>query len=88
MAEPVQATLADGPSLPGGPADQLGELSYEQARAALDAVVVALEAPTVNLETSLALWERGNLLADIAQAHLDGARDRIRAARPDLLPEE
>lgn len=71
--------------LPGGPSSGLASLSYEQARAALAEVVSALEAPTVSLEESLALWERGNRLADIAQAHLDGARDRIASLRPDLL---
>lgn len=59
-------------------------MSYEQARAALDQVVAELESSTVDLETSLALWERGNTLADICQAHLDGARQRIEAARPGL----
>lgn len=70
--------------LPGGDPEDLAGLSYEQARAALDQVVAALESSTVNLELSLALWERGNTLADICQAHLDGARERIEAARPGL----
>lgn len=70
--------------LPGGDGDHLAELSYEQAREALDRVVTALESSTVSLETSLALWERGNTLADICQAHLDGARQRIETARPGL----
>jgi exodeoxyribonuclease VII small subunit len=73
--------------LPGGPAADLPNLTYEQARAALEAVVTALEAATVTLEDSLALWERGNHLADIAQGHLDGARNRIAALRPDLIPD-
>lgn len=77
MSEPETA-------LPGGDPDHLGELNYEQAREALDQVVAALESSTVNLEMSLALWERGNTLADICQAHLDGARQRIEAARPGL----
>lgn len=77
MSEPTQ-------SLPGGAAEDLVGLSYEQARAALDQVVTELESSTVNLEMSLALWERGNALADICQAHLDGARERIEAARPGL----
>ncbi len=72
------------PALPGGDGDHLDELSYEQAREALDRVVAALESSTVNLELSLALWERGNALADICQAHLDGARERIEAVRPGL----
>ena len=70
--------------LPGGNPEDLAGLSYEQARAALDMVVSALESSTVNLELSLALWERGTALADICQAHLDGARERIEAARPGL----
>ncbi len=70
--------------LPGGDGERLAELTYEQAREALDRVVAALESSTVNLELSLALWERGNALADICQAHLDGARERIEAVRPGL----
>lgn len=71
-------------SLPGGDPAGLSALSYEEARSALDAVVAELESSTVNLEMSLALWERGNALADICQAHLDGARQRIESARPGL----
>jgi exodeoxyribonuclease VII small subunit len=70
--------------LPGGADDSLAALSYEQARAALDEVVRRLESSTVDLELSVALWERGNALADLCQRHLDGARERIEAARPGL----
>jgi exodeoxyribonuclease VII small subunit len=85
-AEPTQSTAPTAPSapLPGGNPEDLAGLSYEQARAALDKVVSELESSTVNLEMSLALWERGTALADICQAHLDGARERIEAARPGL----
>ncbi|MGV1004102.1 MAG: exodeoxyribonuclease VII small subunit [Candidatus Nanopelagicales bacterium] len=72
------------PELPGGSAEGLAALSYEGARAALDQVVTLLEGSTVDLETSLALWERGNALADVCQGYLDGARERIAAVRPDL----
>jgi len=71
-------------TLPGGSAEDLAGLSYEQARAALDEVVAQLESSSVNLEISVLLWERGNALADLCQAHLDGARERIEAARPGL----
>lgn len=74
--------MSQASPLPGGPPEDLPGLSYERARAALDEVVAQLESSTVNLELSLALWERGNALADICQAHLDGARSRIEAARP------
>ncbi|GAA1157227.1 exodeoxyribonuclease VII small subunit [Nocardioides aquiterrae] len=54
--------------------------SYEQAREELVEVVRALEAGGTTLEESLALWERGEKLATICQAWLDGARQRLDAA--------
>ena len=57
------------------------ELSYEQARAELATVVERLEAGGATLEESLALWERGEALADICQRWLDGARNRLAEAR-------
>lgn len=57
------------------------ELSYEQARAELAAVVERLEAGGSTLEEALALWERGEQLADICQRWLDGARTRLDAAQ-------
>jgi exodeoxyribonuclease VII small subunit len=57
------------------------ELSYEEARTELAEVVERLEAGGSSLEESLALWERGERLADICQRWLDGARERIDAAR-------
>jgi len=80
-------TADDAPAeLPGGPAEGLSALTYEQARAALEQVVTSLESSTVNLEQSLALFERGNVLADLCQGFLDGARARVEAARPTLTP--
>jgi exodeoxyribonuclease VII small subunit len=57
------------------------ELSYEQARAELATVVERLESGAGSLEESLKLWERGEQLADICQRWLDGARERLEAAR-------
>jgi exodeoxyribonuclease VII small subunit len=57
------------------------ELSYEQARAELATVVERLEAGGSTLEEALALWERGEELADICQRWLDGARKRLDDAR-------
>jgi exodeoxyribonuclease VII small subunit len=57
------------------------KLTYEQARTELAAVVEQLEAGGSSLEDSLALWERGEQLADICQRWLDGARERIETAR-------
>ena len=55
------------------------KLSYEQARTELADVVERLEAGGSSLEESLALWERGEQLADVCQRWLDGARERIDA---------
>ncbi len=56
-------------------------LTYEQARDELVAVVQQLESGGVPLEQSLTLWERGEALADRCQQWLDGARERLDAAR-------
>jgi exodeoxyribonuclease VII small subunit len=56
-------------------------MTYEQARTELAGVVEKLEAGGTSLEESLALWERGEKLADVCQRWLDGARERLDAAR-------
>lgn len=56
-------------------------LSYEDARDELADVVRRLETGGTTLEESLALWQRGEQLADICQQWLDGARARLDAAR-------
>lgn len=63
--------------------------SYEQAREELAEVVRRLEAGGVSLEESLALWERGEALADRCEQWLAGARARIAVAEtpPEAGPE-
>jgi exodeoxyribonuclease VII small subunit len=78
MTEPVGARAASGEP----------ELSYEQARAELATVVERLEAGGSTLEEALALWERGEELADICQRWLDGARKRLDAAQHARAGEE
>jgi exodeoxyribonuclease VII small subunit len=56
------------------------DLGYEAARDELVEVVRRLEAGGATLEESLALWERGEQLADVCQRWLDGARARLTAA--------
>lgn len=51
--------------------------SYETARAELAEVVRALESGGQSLEDSLALWQRGEQLADICQKWLDEASRRV-----------
>ncbi|MFG1776160.1 exodeoxyribonuclease VII small subunit [Micromonospora sp. NPDC049051] len=62
------------------------DLSYEQARAELASVVERLETGGTTLEESLALWERGEKLAETCQRWLDGARARIDATRQNPTP--
>ena len=53
------------------------DLSYEAARDELAEVVRQLEQGGATLEQSLALWERGEELAQICQRWLDGAQARL-----------
>jgi exodeoxyribonuclease VII small subunit len=66
------------------PAD-LPEIGYEQARDELVEVVRRLETGGTSLEESLALWERGEHLAQVCERWLAGARARLAGAqeRPD-----
>jgi exodeoxyribonuclease VII small subunit len=61
-------------------AEQLPDLTYEEAREELVEVVRTLESGGGTLEESLALWERGEQLAQVCQSWLDGARRRLDAA--------
>lgn len=56
------------------------DIGYEQARDELISVVQKLEVGGTTLEESLALWERGEHLANVCQQWLDGARTRLAAA--------
>jgi exodeoxyribonuclease VII small subunit len=58
-------------------------LGYEQAREELADVVRRLEAGGLSLEESLALWERGEKLADICEQWLEGARKRLDSTLSD-----
>ncbi|KRV47026.1 exodeoxyribonuclease VII small subunit [Wenjunlia vitaminophila] len=60
--------------------DPTSSLGYEQARDELIDVVRRLEAGGASLEESLALWERGEMLAAVCRRWLDGARARLDAA--------
>lgn len=51
--------------------------SYEQARDQLVEVVRTLEQGGIGLAESLALWEKGEELANICQAALDDAKQRL-----------
>lgn len=65
------------------PAD-VSELSYEEARNELVAVVAQLEQGSPTLEETLTLWERGEALAARCEEWLVGAKERLNAARAGL----
>ena len=60
--------------------DPLRELSYEEARDELVEVVRRLEQGGDSLAESIALWERGEKLAQVCETWLDGARKKLDAA--------
>ena len=62
-------------------ATDVAELSYEQARDELVAVVGKLEQGGVPLEESIGLWERGEALAARCEEWLEGASERLDAAK-------
>ncbi len=59
------------------------QLTYEAAREQLVEVVRKLESGGVPLAESMELWSRGEELAKICQAHLDGAKEQVAKARED-----
>lgn len=65
--------------LPGGSTPE--KLSYEAARAALTEVVELMESGELELEHSIALWERGELLARICDEFLTKAQTKLAALK-------
>jgi exodeoxyribonuclease VII small subunit len=60
--------------------------SYEDARDELAGIVRQLESGSVPLSESLALWEKGEKLADICQQWLDGASAKLAAREKARAP--
>jgi exodeoxyribonuclease VII small subunit len=58
--------------------DDIASLSYEQAYAELEEIVFGLESNQKTLEEAMALFERGQALAQYCAALLDGAELRVR----------
>lgn len=74
------ARVTDDPTSHATAAAAEPDLGYEQARDELVEVVRRLEAGGTTLEEALALWERGEQLADVCDRHLTGARRRLDAS--------
>ena len=74
----------DPQSAPAAAADlpDIADLTYEQARDELIAIVARLEGGQIGLEDSMALWERGEALAAHCSTWLDGAEAKLGARQP------
>ena len=59
------------------PITPISQLGYEACRDELIEVVRLLEQGGLDLDASLALWERGEKLAKRCEEHLAGARKRV-----------
>lgn len=83
----TKASDGQGPDAQGSAAaDQIGAMTYEEAREELITVVARLESGQLPLADSMALWRRGEALAaqctallDAAQEQLDGATEQADA---------
>jgi exodeoxyribonuclease VII small subunit len=58
-------------------APDIGQMSFEQALAALEQIVQQLERGDVPLDQSISLYERGEALRAACQQRLDAAQARI-----------
>lgn len=68
---------------------EIENLTFEQAFSELEEAVQKLEAGGLTLEESLALFERGQMLAARCNVQLDGAELKIRQLSPEgILPFE
>ena len=59
------------------PNADIESMTYEQARDELTKVLNQLEAGSVTLDQSMALWERGEVLAQKCEQWLAGARAKL-----------
>lgn len=61
------------------------ELTYEEALAELERIVSALEAEQSQLEESIRLFERGQVLAERCSALLEAAELKVRKVAGEVL---
>jgi exodeoxyribonuclease VII small subunit len=69
-------------------ATPISQLGYEKCRDELIEVVRLLELGGLDLDTSLALWERGEQLVKRCEEHLAGARKRVSDALAAREPDD
>jgi exodeoxyribonuclease VII small subunit len=71
------ARMDEGTSPPAAAGQDIAQMSFEQALAALEQIVQALERGDVPLDQSISLYERGEALRAACQQRLDAAQARI-----------
>ncbi|OQS17151.1 exodeoxyribonuclease VII small subunit [Nocardia donostiensis] len=81
---PDSSADADSASAPD--LAEIATFGYERARDELVNVVKILEQGGLDLDDSLALWERGEALANRCEEHLAGAHRRIEDALSQSEP--
>lgn len=64
------------------------DLSYEQARAKLTAIVEKLADGQLGLEETLKLWEEGEALAAVCQSILDQAQLKLEEIQAEYEEED
>ncbi|WP_073976054.1 exodeoxyribonuclease VII small subunit [Erythrobacter donghaensis] len=69
--------MDEGTSSPAAAAPDISAMSFEQALAALEQIVQALERGDVPLDQSISLYERGEALRAACQQRLYAAQARI-----------
>jgi len=67
----------DEGNIAAGSAQDISQMSFEQALAALEQIVQQLERGDVPLDQSISLYERGEALRAACQQRLDAAQARI-----------
>ena len=75
-------SAGDGAEFADAEFADVAELSYEDARDELTAIVAQLEGGQLPLEEGMRLWRRGEALAAHCTAWLDGAQRQISEAGP------
>lgn len=83
-ASTPQASASKSTEFSTAQTEDIETMSYERAREELVSVVTKLENGGAPLEESLALWQRGEALADRCERWLDGARTRLEQVREEL----
>jgi exodeoxyribonuclease VII small subunit len=69
--------MDEGTASPAAAGQDISQMSFEQALAALETIVQQLERGDVPLDQSISLYERGEALRAACQQRLDAAQARI-----------